>query len=311
MQRFSLSLPGRWFLAVSLVRYSLTDHFGVAANFSQATTEQQMATPKVCVLRAPGTNCDIETAYAFEKSGGVADRVHVFRLLEEPNLLDDYQVLCVPGGFSYGDDIGAGVILSRQLRGRVNDAIVRFIQADKLALGICNGFQTLLKAGLLTETGFDGTGDRFESSATLTWNNNGKYTALWVTLKVASSNSVFLRGIDEIEMPIAHAEGRIAVSDPSVLTGWNNANQVALRYSNGHVPATGENGQELLAYPANPNGSIDNIAGLCDPTGRVLGLMPHPERFIHATQHPQWTRRGLKGDGAGLKLFQNAVEYFA
>ena len=269
-----------------------------------------MATPKVCVLRAPGTNCDVETAYAFEKSGGQPERVHVFRLLEEPNLLDDYQILCVPGGFSYGDDIGAGVILSRQLRGRVNDAIVRFIQADKLALGICNGFQTLLKAGLLSETGFDGSGERFESQATLTWNDNGKYTALWVTLKVSSSNSVFLRDIDEIELPIAHAEGRIAVTDPSVISDWATANQVALRYSNGHVPQSGPNGQELLEYPANPNGSIDNIAGLCDPTGRVLGLMPHPERFIHATQHPQWTRRGLKGDGDGLKLFQNAVAYF-
>lgn len=269
-----------------------------------------MATPKVCVLRAPGTNCDVETAYAFEKCGAVVERVHVFRLLEEPNLLDDFQMLCVPGGFSYGDDIGAGVIFSRQLRGQMNDAIVRFVQADKLALGICNGFQVLLKAGLLTETGFDGSSDKFESDATLTWNDNGKYTALWITLKVASSRSVFLKDIDEIEMPIAHAEGRIAVTDPAVIQKWNEAGQVALRYSNGSTPATGTCGQEILDYPANPNGSIDNIAGLCDPTGRVLGLMPHPERYIHATQHPQWTRRGLKGDGAGLKLFQNAVDYF-
>ncbi len=270
-----------------------------------------MASPKVCVLRAPGTNCDVETAYAFEKCGAVAERVHVFRLLEEPDLLDGYQALCIPGGFSYGDDIGAGVILSRQLRGRMNDAIIKFVQADKLALGICNGFQILLKAGLLTGAGFDGTGDRFESNATLTWNDNGKYTALWVNLKVASSRSVFLRGIDEIEMPIAHAEGRIAVRDSSVLSDWAASEQVAIRYTNGCVPANGPNGQEVLGYPANPNGSIDNIAGLCDPTGRVLGLMPHPERFIHATQHPQWTRRSLKGDGAGLQLFQNAVDYFA
>ncbi|MFK7821492.1 MAG: phosphoribosylformylglycinamidine synthase I [Planctomycetaceae bacterium] len=270
-----------------------------------------MAAPKVCVLRAPGTNCDIETAYAFEKSGGQPERIHVFRLLEEPNLLDDFQILCIPGGFSYGDDIGAGVILSRQLRGRVNDAIIRFMQADKLALGICNGFQTLLKAGLLTQTGFDGGDDKFESSATLTWNDNGKYTALWVNLKVGSSNSVFLKDIDEIEMPIAHAEGRIAVTSDEVLENWQEADQIALRYTNGQPAKSGEISQEVLPYPANPNGSLDNIAGLCDPTGRVLGLMPHPERFIHATQHPQWTRLGLKGDGDGLKLFQNAVNYFA
>lgn len=269
-----------------------------------------MATPRICILRAPGTNCDIETAYAFEKCGAVAERVHVFRLLEEPNLLDGYQALCVPGGFSYGDDIGAGVIFSRQLRGRMNDAIVRFVQSDKLALGICNGFQVLLKAGLLTETGFDNGDERFESSATLTWNTNGKYTALWIRLKVCRSDSVFLRGIDEIEMPIAHAEGRIAVKDESVIADWKQRGQVALRYTDGSVPAESELGQQVLEYPANPNGSVDNIAGLCDPTGRILGLMPHPERFIHATQHPQWTRLGLRGDGDGLKLFQNAVEYF-
>ena len=188
------------------------------------------------MLRAPGTNCDVETAYAFETSGGTAERIHVFRLLEEPNLLDDFQILCVPGGFSYGDDIGSGVIFSRQLRGRVNDAVVRFMQDDKLTLGICNGFQVLLKAGLLTQTGFDGGDDRFESSATLTWNDNGKYTALWVKLKVASSNSVFLKDIDEIEMPIAHAEGRIAVTNNDVLKQWGETNQVALRYCNGQTP---------------------------------------------------------------------------
>lgn len=267
-----------------------------------------MVAPRVCVLRAPGTNCDIETAHAFEKCGAIAERIHVFRLLEQPHLLDKFQVLCVPGGFSYGDDVGAGVILARQLRGRMNDAVVRFVQGDKLALGICNGFQVLLKAGLLTDN--TDSSERVEADATLTWNDNGKYTALWVRLKTAGGNSVFLKGIDEIELPIAHAEGRIAVSDPSVLTRWAEQNQVALRYANGVAAAADEHSQNILPYPANPNGSIDNIAALSDPGGRVLGLMPHPERFIHATQHPQWTRRRLTGDGDGLKLFANAVDYF-
>lgn len=267
-----------------------------------------MASPRVCVLRAPGTNCDVETAYAFEKCGAKAERVHVFRLLEAPHLLANFQVLCVPGGFSYGDDIGAGVILSRQLRGRMNDSIVEFLSGDRLGLGICNGFQVLLKAGLLTRAGFDDReADRFESSATLTWNTNGKYTALWVKLRTASSNCIFLKGIDEIELPIAHAEGRIAVSDDEVLANWRESRQIALRYANG----ASEDEEAVLPYPLNPNGSVENIAGLCDPTGRVLGLMPHPERFIHATQHPQWTRRKLRGDGAGLQIFQNAVDYFS
>ncbi len=264
------------------------------------------------MLRAPGTNCDIETAHAFEKSGAEAERVHVFRLLEEPDLLEKYQILCVPGGFSYGDDVGAGVIFARQLRGRMNDAVTRFVQSDKLALGICNGFQVLLKAGLLTGAGLDGSGPRSESSATLTWNNNGKYTALWVRLKSASDKCVFLRGIDEIELPIAHAEGRLAVADPAILTDWAGARQVALRYTDATGSRSESPVQGILPYPANPNGSIGNIAGLCDVSGRVLGLMPHPERFIDATQHPRWTRRAepADGEGAGLKLFRNAVSYF-
>lgn len=267
-----------------------------------------MAQPNFCILRAPGTNCDVETARAFELAGGRAERVHLFRLLENPALLDDFQGLCIPGGFSYGDDIGSGVIFSRQLQFRLSDALSGFLQADKLALGICNGFQVLLKSGILP----DGT-EQFPPahdalpSATLTWNVNGKYTALWVNLKVRSAKNVFLKGIDEIEVPIAHAEGRIAVRDEKILEVWQQREQVALTYHscNGTDP-----GYQLLPYPANPNGSFANIAGLGDPTGRVLGLMPHPERFLFATQHPQWTRKNLRGDGDGLKVFRNAVDYF-
>jgi phosphoribosylformylglycinamidine synthase subunit PurQ / glutaminase len=265
-----------------------------------------MATPKICVLRAPGTNCDIETAHAFELAGGAAERLHLFRLLEDPQRLSDFQILCIPGGFSYGDDVGAGVVFGSQLRGHLNEAIDRFLQADKLVLGICNGFQVLMKSGILPG---GESGGREAAQATLTWNENGQYTALWSTLNVASPNNVFLRGLERLELPVAHAEGRVAVKDPAVIDQWRQSGQLALQYAspNGGTAVT----DVVLPYPHNPNGSIANIAGLGDPTGRVLGLMPHPERFLYATQHPQWTRRRMTGEGAGLKLFRNAVEYFA
>lgn len=269
-----------------------------------------MAKPRVCVLRAPGTNCDIETAHAFQVAGGEAERLHLFRLLENPSLLDEYEILCIPGGFSYGDDVGAGVIFSRHLRGKLDEALQRFRAAKKLILGICNGFQVILKAGLLQ------SGPADEQDLTLTWNNSGRYVDRWVSLKVASSNCVFLKDIDELDVPIAHAEGRIAVRNEAVLEGLRSKDQMALCYWGGDAAGKVARGAAvtevgLLPEPINPNGSVCNLAGLCDETGRVLGLMPHPERFLFATQHPQWTRQGLTGDGAGLKLFQNAVEWFA
>ncbi|MEQ9407889.1 MAG: phosphoribosylformylglycinamidine synthase subunit PurQ [Fuerstiella sp.] len=275
-----------------------------------------MNSPRVCVLRAPGTNCDIETAHAFEMAGGSADRLHLFRLLDDPTLLSQYQILCIPGGFSYGDDIGAGVIFSRQLRGKLNDVMCEFLHRDKLVLGICNGFQVILKAGLLMRRGIESSEDSdFEHDITLTWNNSGRYTDRWVRLKVASSKSVFLTGVDELEVPIAHAEGRIAVAADSVLEDLRANQQIALCYWSDDAARMAETVEDVtriavLPEPFNPNGSIANIAGLSDSTGRVLGLMPHPERFLFATQHPQWTRRRLTGAGQGLKIFQNAVGYF-
>ncbi|HLQ45403.1 MAG TPA: phosphoribosylformylglycinamidine synthase subunit PurQ [Planctomycetaceae bacterium] len=277
-----------------------------------------MPAPRVCVLRAPGTNCDEETAFAFASCGAAAERVHLFQLLEHPQQLAEYQVLCVPGGFSYGDDIGAGVIFASQLRGHLGEALGEFLKADKLALGICNGFQVLLKAGILPggATEWPPRPD-IAADATLTWNDNGKYTALWVRLKCRSSNNVFLRGIEEIDIPIAHGEGKLIARDPSIINRWHANGQIALTYSvmqASSLPATqpqaGCRPDDVLPFPTNPNGSMANIAGLGDPTGRVLGLMPHPERFLFATQHPQWTRLGLRGEGAGMQIFRNAVEYF-
>lgn len=267
-----------------------------------------MPQPKVCVLRAPGTNCDHETVFAFEEAGAIAERVHLFRLLESPALLRDFQILCVPGGFSYGDDVGAGAVFGNHLRTRLHDALHDFLSRETLTLGICNGFQVLLRAGVLPG-GAGGWRAVHDSTpeATLTWNANGRYTDLWVTLRVGRTQNAFLKGIETLECPIAHAEGRIAVRDASVLDRWEEAGQVALRYAaDANIAAD----NQMLPYPQNPNGSTANIAGLSDPSGRVLGLMPHPERFLFATQHPQWTRRKLAGAGAGRKVFENGVRWF-
>lgn len=267
-----------------------------------------MPTPKVCVLRAPGTNCDRETAFAFDNVGGAAERLHLFRLLENPKILSEYQILCLPGGFSYGDDVGAGVVFASQLRSQLADVLAEFQQKETLILGICNGFQVLLKSGLLPGSNEESESEETQTKpATLTWNENGRYTDLWVNLKVSSSKNVFLKGIDTLESPIAHAEGRLVLKDESQADQWAAKGQIALQYCD----AEGQTGDTTLPYPENPNGSFRNIAGLGDETGRVLGLMPHPERFLFATQHPQWTRRRLSGEGEGLQIFRNAVEFFA
>lgn len=269
-----------------------------------------MPAPHVCVLRAPGTNCDSETAYAFDSCGGQSQRVHLFQLLENPALLDEFQVLCIPGGFSYGDDIGAGVVFASQLRGHLGEAVSRFLAAQKLVLGICNGFQVLLKAGILPGgTAESFAEDREHAPATLTWNLNGKYTARWVHLKVTAPENVFLKGIEELDLPIAHAEGRIVVRNEQVLNDWKSCGQVALTYAKWESN-DGSTNPVNERWTANPNGSTLDIAGLGDTSGRVLGLMPHPERFLFGTQHPQWTRLGLTGDGAGRQIFQNAIDYF-
>ena len=245
----------------------------------------------ILVLRAPGTNCDQETAYAFEQSGGKAERLHVNRVLENPNLLDEFQILCFPGGFSFGDDVAAGKILANLLKIRLGDPLRKFKDAGKLILGICNGFQILIKSGLLLDEQAD------SAPATLTWNRSGVYTDRWVKLQTAKSNCVFLRGVDSLYLPIAHAEGQFITRNEDVLSQLKQNENIALRYASGD----------------NPNGSQDDIAGVCDTTGRVFGLMPHPERHLDPLQHPHWTRilpKDRPQFGDGMKIFKNAVEYF-
>lgn len=256
-----------------------------------------MALPKVLILRAPGTNCDGEAQFAFEKAGAYADRVHIQRLRENPDLLHRYQILMLPGGFSYGDDVGAGRILASQLSNFLSDALRQFRDAEKLILGVCNGFQVLLKAGLLLP--FD---EDEGPLATLTDNTQG-YQDRWLNLKVTSNLCPFLKGMERFEVPMAHGEGKFVCRKEWILRGLEQSGQVVLKY----VDSNGETGD----FPINPNGSQGDVAGLCDATGRVMGMMPHPERHVLPTHHPRWTREGLKPEGDGLQLFRNAVEFFA
>ena len=252
--------------------------------------------PNVLVLRAPGTNCDAETAHAFELAGAATERIHVQQLLESPKLLERFQVLCLPGGFSFGDDIASGRILGNQLRLRLAESLLAFREEGKLVLGICNGFQVLMKTGLLDVDDDQGP------QATLAWNDSGKYEARWVTLDVQPASCVFLAGIERLDVPVAHAEGKFAVRDQAALEQFDREGRLVLRYAGLD--------DSPIAYPANPNGSAGNVAGICDRTGRVLGLMPHPERFVRGEQHPTWTRNSTETAGAGLRLFENAVAYF-
>ncbi|NLX53817.1 MAG: phosphoribosylformylglycinamidine synthase I [Planctomycetaceae bacterium] len=260
-----------------------------------------MPTPRILVLRAPGTNCDRETAYAFERAGGQADLVHINRLLENPSLLAEYQVLCLPGGFSYGDDIAVGRILANQIRHHLSETLQAFKAAEKLILGICNGFQVLLKSGvLLPDDPVTGP------PATLTWNSSGKFEDRWVRLVTDASHCVFLQGIERMYLPVAHAGGRFVVPDPTRLTQLKNQQQLAVRYCDEQAGVQ----DTVLPFPVNPSGSLANVAGVCDETGRVLGMMPHPERYIDPTQHPRWTRGEYRDPGDGLAIFANAVRYF-
>jgi phosphoribosylformylglycinamidine synthase len=270
-----------------------------------------MPTPRVLILRAPGSNCDNELLFAFEQAGAIGEKVHINRLRENPGLLKLFQILAIPGGFTYGDDVAAGKILAHQLAHYLSDAIRQFRDQEKLILGVCNGFQILLKAGILIPPDEDDG-----PLATLTYNPTG-FNDRWVHLQASPGNCVFLKEIDQMLVPIAHGEGRFVCQKEWILRGLEQSGQVVLRYCANDQFGTrnsergAEVSSELLPYPINPNASQGNVAGICDATGRVLGLMPHPERHVLPTQHPHWTRTGLAAEGDGLKLFKNAVSYFS
>lgn len=251
-----------------------------------------MLSPRVVVLRAPGTNCDRETLHAFERAGAFGRRVHVRALARRPALLDDVQIVCIPGGFSYGDDIASGRIFALEIRARLGDALRRFRDRGGLVLGICNGFQVLLQTGLLLA---DPDG---RPLATLAHNASGRFVDRWVRLRLDPGPCRFLHGVAaEFDLPVAHGEGRFVTRSPAELDRLAAAGQLVLRYAADDHGAT-----------TNPNGSAADVAGVCDETGRVFGMMPHPERFVDATQHPSWTGRlDPAAAGAGLALFAAAV----
>jgi phosphoribosylformylglycinamidine synthase len=252
-----------------------------------------MSKVSVLMLHAPGTNCDVETMFALQQAWAEVSLVHINELIRGEKRLSDYQILVIPGGFTYGDDIAAGKVLANELRLRLNEDIPKFVENGGLILGICNGFQVLVKAGILPEPS-----QHFSQLLTFATNDSGKFECCWVHLGVdKQSPCVFTKGIESIYLPVAHGEGKV-VAPPEVLPSLN----IVLRY-------TDEHGNNQAGYPHNPNGSVDDIAGICDSSGRIFALMPHPERHVRGTQHPQWTRLGAKEYGDGFQIFRNAVEW--
>jgi phosphoribosylformylglycinamidine synthase len=251
----------------------------------------EMTKPKVLVLRSAGINRDLDAVQAWEYVGAEAHLKHVNEVVGDHHLLDQFQILNVPGGFSYADDLGAGKLMANDLIYRLREPFMRFVEQGKPVFGMCNGFQVLVKAGL------------FGEGITLAPNERGRFECRWVHLKGNPSKSIFTRGIETMYVPVAHGEGRFVAASPEILGELEQNGQIALRYC-------GADGNANADYPSNPNGSMANIAGICNTTGTVFGLMPHPENHIFPYNHPQWTRlkdRPTEGDGA--KIFRNAVEY--
>jgi phosphoribosylformylglycinamidine synthase I len=252
-----------------------------------------MSKVKVMVLRAPGTNCDGETVFAFQQAGATVSLVHVNQLIRHERRLSDYHIMVIPGGFVYGDDIAAGRVLANELKWKLGDDIKEFIASGGLMLGICNGFQVMAKAGILPDLN-----NLSGPHLTLATNDSGRFECRWVNMVVdKKSPCVFTQGMDSVYLPVAHGEGKV-ITD---IRGLREIDAV-LYY-------TDESGNMQAGYPHNPNGSMNNIAGVCDPTGRLFALMPHPERHIRFTQHPQWTRKKPREFGDGFPIFQNAVKW--
>ncbi len=257
--------------------------------------------PRVLVLTGYGINCDYETEYAFSMRGvgARAERVHVNDLIGPGGKsLSDYDILAIPGGFSYGDDIAAGKVLANKLAHHLREQVESFIGDGKLIIGICNGFQVLVKMGLLPAL----DRDYGKQQVTLTYNDSNKFEDRWVYLKCNTvSHCIFTKDIDRMYLPVRHGEGKLITASADVLKKLHEAGHVALQY----VDRDGR----VDGYPQNPNGSQDGIAGLCDPTGRIFGLMPHPEAYLFQTNHPRWTRERTPKEGMGVAVFRNAVRF--
>jgi phosphoribosylformylglycinamidine synthase len=252
---------------------------------------------RALVLTGFGLNCDLETAYALELAGADAERVHINALIDGSARLDDYQILAFGGGFSWGDDHGAGVLQAVRLRTNIGDQLLAFVESQRLVIGICNGFQTLVNLGLLP--GLDG--DYQTRSVALTYNDCGNFRDDWVTLQIdPKCPCLFTQGLDRIDLPIRHGEGKFYAS-PELIARLEGGHQVVARYAK----ANGESADGM--FPYNPNGSQGDIAAICDPTGRIFGLMPHPEAYNHWTNHPLWTRQADARRREGLPIFPDSL----
>jgi phosphoribosylformylglycinamidine synthase len=253
-----------------------------------------MLKPKVCVLRTAGTNCDKETAGAFELAGAQIELLHINNLVKGARSLDDFHILALSGGFSYGDDVASGKIFANELRFKLADTLRKFIKDGKLIIGICNGFQILVKSGLLPGN------PELKQETSLIINDSATFESRWVYLK-SSGSCVWTKGLEKIiYLPVAHGEGKFVTQDKATLDRLKKNKQIVFQYCD----ASGKSAK----YPANPNGSTQDIAGICDETGRILGLMPHPERHVFSAMHPRnWDIKFKEGDG--LQIFKNGVKY--
>ncbi len=262
-----------------------------------------MPAPSVLILRTAGTNCDRELAHAFQLVGATVTPLHINALLADPTQFANHQILALPGGFSYGDDIASGKILANQLIHHLRQPLRQFVDDGKLILGVCNGFQVLVKSGLLPGPmpQLTGGGPDDWHPATLTYNTSGKFEDRWIKVKATSSLCKWLPPAGTLlDLPIAHGEGRFVTRTPEILDALKANDQIAFQYVDDH-------GNPATTYPALPNGSSNAIAGICDTTGRVLGLMPHPERLVDPATHPLASRNAAHPDG--LPIFQAAITY--
>ncbi len=281
-----------------------------------------MSKPRAAIITGYGINSDNELAQCFAMAGADARRVHINDLIAKKPALSDFDIIAVPGGFSFGDHIASGRVFANKLKHALAEDLARAAERKVPMIGICNGFQVLVKLGLLpgeapgaataaatsaTAGGAANGGARFAQTATLTYNDSGRFEDRWCHLSAdTGATCLWTRGITTIFLPIRHGEGKFVPRDADALAALKRGGQVALRYCSpeGVCPVPGAD-----SYPCNPNGSVDNIAGVCSPDGLIFGLMPHPEAHMLATNHPQWQKLGLRGEGEGIRIFRNAVEF--
>lgn len=261
-------------------------------------------TVNTLVITGFGLNCEKETACAFTQAGSVVSQIHLNDILNNPKSLEDFHIIAFIGGFSFGDHIGAGTVFSNRVKFQLHNEIEKFIKAGKLIIGICNGFQTMTRLGIVPAI----DGSYFTQQVALAHNMQGTFRDDWIYVKEnEQSPCIFTKGLGIIPLPIRHGEGRLVAETPELMEALEKNHLVALRY------ADITTGEATMEFPQNPNGSTNAIAGICDPTGRIFGLMPHPEAYLSPYNHPQWTRQKQEGtlpaQGLGQKIFDNAVQF--